>query len=123
MPQNFLCIFCGGSAFLYDFCIFVTLQLAFFACHLVWISSLILSVAELLPGGSEVPENFPGQRKLFSWSGKKFFPVREKVFPSQGVKTPMFWRLKLIGSGKSIVDASFFFKNDCSVNKNVYLCG
>ena len=86
MPQNFLRIFCGGSAFLYDFCIFVTLQLAFFACHLVWISSLILSVAELLPGGSEVPENFPGQEKSFFQSEKKFFPVRELKTPVLALK-------------------------------------
>ncbi len=91
MPQNFLRIFCGDSAFLYDFCIFATLQLAFFDCHHVWISSLIRSVAWLPREGSEVPENVSGQRKLFSWSGKKFFPVREKVFPSQGVKKPLFW--------------------------------
>ena len=77
MPQNFLRIFCGGSAFLYDFCIFVTLQLTFFDCHPARISSLILSAAWLLREGSEMPENVPGQRKLFSWSGKKFFPVRE----------------------------------------------
>ena len=29
--------------------------------------------------------SFPSQRKLFSWSEKYFFPVREIIFPRQGI--------------------------------------
>ena len=31
------------------------------------------------------PISFPSQRKLFSWSEKYFFPVREIIFPRQGI--------------------------------------